>query len=147
MICCASSLQLTLENRKLQQTVNDYIKQLQGISEGKNDVIGFAFAVNGRVNSADVYASHALFQKLWPALLKGSAVEALAELKKDGKFAPVAAPAVTSFLADADKGRASEKKVTERVRLIQKESSKNILFECRDREEESAPVRRSYISK
>jgi hypothetical protein len=143
----ASSLQLTLENRKLQQTVNDYIKQLQGISEGKNDVIGFAFAVNGRVNSADVYASHALFQKLWPALLKGSAVEALAELKKDGKFAPVAAPAVTSFLADADKGRASEKKVTERVRLIQKESSKNILFECRDREEESAPVRRSYISK
>jgi hypothetical protein len=140
-------LQLTLENGKLQQTVNDYVKQLQAIPEGKNDAIGFAFAVNGRVNSADVYASHALFQKLWPVLLKGSAVEALAELKKDGKFAPVPTAAVTAFLADADKGKASEKKVTERVRLIQKESSKNILFECRDREGESAPVRRSYISK
>jgi hypothetical protein len=143
----ASSLQLTLENGRLQQTVNDYIKQLQAIPEGKNDVIGFAFAVNGRVNSADVYASHALFQKLWPVLLKGSAVEALAELKKDGKFAPIATTAVTAFLADADKGKASEKKVTDRVRLIQKESAKNILFECRDREGESAPVRRSYISK
>ena len=51
-------------------------------------VIGYAFAINGKVNSADVYASHELFQKLWPKLLESSAVEAFSELQKDKKFAP-----------------------------------------------------------
>jgi hypothetical protein len=143
----ASSLQLTLENEALQKAIEPYLKALQPILDGKKDVIGVAFAVSGKVDSADVYVSHILFQKLWPALLKGGAVEAVAEQKKDQKFAPATAAAVAAFLADAEKGKASEKEITKRVRLVHKETPKAILFESRDVKEKNAPARRSYIAK
>jgi hypothetical protein len=38
--------------------------KLSGIINDQPDVIGYALAINGRVNSADVYASNALFRKL-----------------------------------------------------------------------------------
>src|SRR3954464_14483915 len=60
----ASSLQLSLENDKVKEYTDRYVQKLSGIINGKSDVIGYAFAINGRVNSADVYASSALFQKL-----------------------------------------------------------------------------------
>ena len=59
-----SSLQLTLEAPELQESVKPYVKKLISVVDGKKDVIGFAYAINGKVNSAEVYASHALFQKL-----------------------------------------------------------------------------------
>ena len=44
-----------------------------------NDVIGFAFAINNELNSADVYSSNGLFKRFWPRLLKTAAIEAVAE--------------------------------------------------------------------
>ncbi|MFX5484718.1 DUF6569 family protein, partial [Acinetobacter baumannii] len=55
------------------------INELQKVGDKDSDVVGYAFAINGKVNSADVYASHDLFKKLWPKLLNSSAVEAVAE--------------------------------------------------------------------
>ncbi len=78
-----SSLQLAVENRKVRETAESYVSALSGIVKGKDDVIGYVFAINGQVNSADVYASSALFKKLWPKLLKASAIEAIAELQRD----------------------------------------------------------------
>src|ERR1051325_1059173 len=72
-----SSLELTVENAKVKENTESYIKALSGILQNKSDVIGYVFAINGHVNSADVYASRALFAKLWPKLLKASAVEAV----------------------------------------------------------------------
>ena len=43
----ASSLQLTLENRNVQEIAAPYLKALSGIVEGKGAVIGYAFAING----------------------------------------------------------------------------------------------------
>ena len=83
-----SSLQLAVENRKVQETAAGYTGALAGVVKGKDDVIGYVFAINGAVNSADVYASSALFKKLWPKLLKANAIEAIAELRKDLKFEP-----------------------------------------------------------
>src|SRR5262249_22234745 len=84
-----SSLQLTLENKLVKDTANDYVKNLSSIINGKRDVIGFVFAINGQINSADVYSSNALFAKLWPKMLQASAIEAIAELKAEEKFQPV----------------------------------------------------------
>ena len=83
-----SSLQLTLENKSVQESSEVYIKHLSPIIEKETDVVGYAFAINGRFNSADVYASGALFRRLWPKLLKASSVEAITELHKDKKFEP-----------------------------------------------------------
>jgi hypothetical protein len=142
-----TSLQLTLEHKKLLAAVDGYVKKLAASGDGQGDVIGFAFAVNGQVNSADVYANSALFRKLWPKLLKASAVEAVAELKKDKKFQPVTAEAVRAFLADAEKGKKTRKEITKGLHQVQQETDKNVLFETRDQSQPGAPVRRSYIAK
>src|SRR5262249_44051686 len=86
----ASSLQLTLENKELLQAAGAYTKALSGIIEGDQDVIGYAFAINGKLNSADIYASSALFRKLWPKLLKAAAIEAIVDLV-DEDFKPATA--------------------------------------------------------
>src|SRR5262249_21286050 len=102
-----SSLQLSLEHKKLLEAVAAYEKELKDCVKGKDDVIGMAIAVNGEMNSGDVYASHELFLKLWPKLLQASAVEAVSELKKDKKFDPVKLDAAKAWVAEAEKGKRS----------------------------------------
>jgi hypothetical protein len=141
-----SSLELSLENAKVKETASTYIKAFASLLKNKNDVIGYVFAINGQVNSADVYASSALFAKLWPKLLKSSAVEAIAELEENSKPASVSESAVTAFLVGPDK-TTSEKDVTQRVRLLTRENDDSIFFETRDRQKKDAWIHRNYIKK
>ena len=143
----ASSLQLTLENERVRATTEEYVKALEGIVSKHPDAIGYAFAINGQVNSADVYASPALFAKLWPGLLKASAVEAVAELKAGKPESAARAEDVSSFIEESESGAADDKDVNTRVQLRTKETQSNIVFETRDRARKSAWVHRSYINK
>src|SRR5262249_54259916 len=54
-----SSLQLTLENRKLQEAIEAYQKKFTSSipDAGVGNAVGFAVAINGKVMSADVYAN------------------------------------------------------------------------------------------
>ena len=72
-----SSLQLSLENEKLKQAQTAYIAALQGAGETGNDIVGYVFAINGKINSGDVYASNALFRKMWSKLLAANVTEAI----------------------------------------------------------------------
>jgi hypothetical protein len=142
-----SSLELSVENDKVKETTASYINALSGILANKTDVIGYAFAINGRVNSADVYASGQLFAKLWPKLLKANAVEAVAELQKDVKAEPVTDGMIEEFLVASERGKVAEKEVTQRVRLLMREDDQNIFFETRDRSKQDAWIHRNYIRK
>ena len=113
-----SSLQLSLESTKVKETTESYIKKLSQIVDGESDVIGYAFAINGKVNSADVYASSALFKKLWPKLLKATAVEAVAETTGDRTFPAVRKEEVNNFFLSAEKGKASENNVNSRTKMV-----------------------------
>src|SRR2546430_6866512 len=141
-----SSLQLAVENGKVQETADSYIKALSDIANRGDDVIGYVFAINGKVNSADIYGSNAIFKKLWPKLLKANAIEAIAELQRDN-FKPASAETVKGFLAEAEKPKPSDKDVSPRVNLLTREDDENILFETRDRAEKGAWVHRNYIKK
>jgi hypothetical protein len=142
-----SSLQLSVENGKVKESTAAYTKALSGIVKDKSDVIGYVFAINGQVNSADIYSSNTLFTKLWPKLLTASAIEAVAELRKDSPNAPVTTDMVNGFLASAEKGDASEQEVTSRVKLLTREDEKSIFFETRDRRQKDAWIHRNYIKK
>ena len=142
-----TSYELAVENTKVKQTTAAYIDALSGVVRNKADVIGYAFAINGQVNSADVYASHALFAKLWPKLLKATATEALAELNPDKKAEPVAGEAINAFLADSQQPKPQAKAVTDRVRVVTREDDKNVFFETQDRRQNDAWVHRNYIRK
>ena len=146
-IASTSSFELSVENAKVKETTDAYIKTLSGILQNKSDVIGYVFAINGNVNSADVYASRTLFGKLWPKLLKATAVEAVAELNKDIEAKPVASETVHTFLADSEKGRAEARQVTPRVKVVTREDDKNIFFETQDRAANDGWVHRNYIRK
>jgi hypothetical protein len=78
-VASPSSLQLALEHEKVQDAAADYLQNLSSIVEGKSDAIGYVFAINQKLNSADVYSSSAVFKRFWPRLLKASAIEAVAE--------------------------------------------------------------------
>jgi hypothetical protein len=140
-----TSLQLTLEHKKLVEAVKEHIKKLQGNLDKRTDVIGYAVAINGKVNNADVYANADLFRKLWPKLLCCSAAEAVAEKKEKLKIEPVKPEAVTTFLAEAAKGKKSETKLTAGAKEFQCTSEKCVLFVTEAKK--GAVVRRSYVGK
>jgi hypothetical protein len=142
-----SSLQLTLENKLVKDTANDYVKDLSPIIGGKRDVVGFVFAINGKLNSADVYSSNALFAKLWPKMLEASAIEAIAELKAGEKFQPVDTGAVKAFLRESQTGKEETKRVTARTSVVKSETGKNLFFETRDGSRNGRWVHRNYITK
>jgi hypothetical protein len=142
-----SSLQLSLEDKKLLEAVDTYQKKLATLPDGKKDVVGYAFAINGEINSADIYGSHELFKKLWPNLLKATVIEAIAEKQKDKKFEHVKVEAIKAFMLNSEKGKASNTDVTKRIRMVTQETKKNILFVTQDRENKGQVVRKNYIAK
>jgi hypothetical protein len=141
-----TSFAMTMQAPAVQQSADSYIRNLAGIIDGKSDVVGYAFAINGKINSVEIYASHELFAKLWPKLLKASAVEALSEYQPKAKFAPPTVGTVTATLKDGESGQASARQVNARTKLEKKETNKTVLFETRDRESD-AWLHRSYLSK
>lgn len=142
-----TSLQLTLENNNVKESAADYVKQLASISAGKRDVIGYVFAINGQLNSADVYSSNALFKKLWPKLLEASAIEAFAEFEQAGKFEPVTVELAKAFLRAAEDAKAEVKALRPRTSLVKRETEKIVLFEARDRARGNVWVHRNYLAK
>jgi hypothetical protein len=141
-----SSLQLAVENEKVQETADSYVKAFANLANRSDDVIGYVFAINGKVNSADIYGSNVLFKKLWPKLLKANAVEAIAELQPE-KFKPASVENVKGFLSEADQAKGTDKDVNARVNLMTREDKENLVFETRDRAQQGAWIHRNYIKK
>jgi hypothetical protein len=142
----SSSLQLSLENRKVVATVDEYIRNLNNIIVGKNDVIGYAFAINGKLNSADVYVSNALFKKLWPKMLKATATEAVSESRGIRLAEPVKSTAVKGFIDDSNRAAAKERTAAAGTSVVTREDKDNVLIEARD-EKSKTVVHRSYVKK
>ncbi len=143
----ASSLQLSLENKKVVANVDDYIRNLAKIVNGKKDVIGYAMAVNGKINSADIYVSNALFSKVWMKMLKASATEAVAESRSVRLAEPVKPEAVRSLLTESDTASSRERAVASgSARLVTREDKDNVMVEARD-EKSKIAVHKSYIRK
>ncbi len=145
----ASSLQLALENEKLMDAQRSYVKALKGAGETEQDIVGFVFAVNGAINSADVYPSNGLFRKMWSKLLTAGAIEAIGH-KNEPAIAPPSAETVHAFLAAAESGKSNEKALNANVRLQTREAERAFLFETARASSPSAPaswVHRNYLAK
>ena len=138
-----SSLQLALENEKLKDAQAAYLAALQRAGE-KEDIVGYIFAVNGKLNSAEVYPSNGLFRKMWPKLLQASITEAIGHKSADSDPTPSSETAM-AFLNDAAKGKASEKPLTANVRLETRDADQSLYFETR--RASGAWVHRSYLKK
>jgi len=139
-----SSLQLSLENEGLKQAQTAYIAALQGAGETGDDVVGYVFAINGKINSGDVYASNALFRKMWNKLLAANVTEAIS-VKEAAGTAPPPVKDVEAFLATASTGVKAERAINASVRLATRDSDASLYAETR--RADGSWVHRNYLAK
>jgi hypothetical protein len=140
-----SSLQLSLENEKLKQAQTAYIAALQGAGETGDDIVGYVFAINGKINSGDVYASNALFRKMWSKLLAANVTEAISVKEAAGAAAPPPVKDVEAFLATASTGVKAERAINASVRLATHDGDASLYAETR--RTDGSWVHRNYLAK
>jgi hypothetical protein len=139
-----SSLQLSLENDKLKQAQTAYIAALQGAGETGDDIVGYVFAINGKVNSGDVYASNALFRKMWSKLLAANVTEAIS-VKEAASAALPSVKDVEAFLLAASSGVKAERAINASVRLATRDGDGSLYAETR--RADGSWVHRNYLAK
>ena len=142
-----TSLPLALENKAVLESTTPYIDNLSPLAHRWSDVIGFAFAINDELKSADVYSSHTMFERLWPRLLKAAAIEAVAT--PSIKRAPNALPIETvgAFLVNSELGTETMTDVNPRTLSVKRETEDGLFFETRDTGRRGAWVHRSYLKR
>jgi hypothetical protein len=139
-----SSLQLSLENKELKQAKAAYIKALAEAGEADADVVGYVYAINGKINGGDVYASNALFRKMWRKQLDANVTEAIS--KKDA--ASMTLPSVKevqAFLAIGENGAKTERAVNAHVHLATLDGDAALYAETR--RSDGSWVHRNYLAK
>jgi hypothetical protein len=144
----SSSMQLAMESKPVVDATDAYLHDLAKIVDGQSDAVGYAYAINGKLNSAEIYASRELFLKMWPKLVRASAVAALGERPKaDASQKPPAIPAVQAFLADGRKAPETSKQVNGQLTVVRKESPQTLLLETRDQSPKDDWMHQSYVVK
>jgi hypothetical protein len=142
----STSMQLAMEAKPVVQATEASVNALGKIVDAYPDAAGYAYAINGEINSAEIYASPELFRQMWPKLLRASATEAVAERSKAKSKTPPTTAEVKSALADADRGNSSSKQTAVRSTVTRKESAKLVMFETHD-SKQADWIHRSYVVK
>lgn len=141
-----SSLQLTLENQKLKEAREGYLAALSELANAEGDIVGYVFAINGKLNSADVYPSSGLFRKMWPKLLNASITEAIGERSAiTEKASAPAADTVAHFLASAETGKSQESALGKLMKQEIRDADAALYVEAR--RPGGAFVHRNYLAK
>ena len=142
-----TSLQLSLENDKLRAAADAYYAALVGLIDKEPDAIGFAFAIDGKINSADVYGSPALFRQMWAKLLRAASTEALAERKEGTPATPPTAEAMKAFLVASEAARPTERDLAGGGKQVTRDGDKAVVFETRRAASAPGFVHRNYLGK
>jgi hypothetical protein len=143
----SSSLQLTLESKNLDKIKKEYLDEFEPLLNGKTDVIGFAYAINGELNSAEVYNNKNLFRALWPKLIDSAVTEAVAECDNDRKYQNIQSSELKSFFETAVSGSATERTVSKSTQVRTITTPRTVLFETLDMQADGVWIHKSFINK
>jgi len=141
-----TSLQLSLENRKVAEAVSKHVAALAELAAAHPDAVGYLYAVNGKISGGDVYASPLLFRKLWPRLLEASVTEAVAEHSDAPSGQGMAADDAAAFLTAMDSAAATDQQLPAGVTLVSRESDQAAAYETRSTSTDGW-IHRSYVAK
>lgn len=143
-----SSLELTLNDDDLRKAKEPYAASLAKLIDGKSDVVGVVFAVNGEVTCADIYAGPALLRQLWPKLIDSAMVEAVALRQRTTPTRTASADDVRALLAETDRAAAKPgTATTPRTKLITRNAVTAVAFETHDKEVPAAPIHHNCLRK
>jgi hypothetical protein len=124
---------------KVLKQLEDYMKDLNKPVTGNKQVVGAIVAINGKVESVDVFQSTPLFQKLWPKILRGHALDAAsAASEKDAKKTCTAGDAKEFMLTAMKAGKENRKAGDGGLMVIKRDSEKVISFSATD--EKTSPA-------
>ncbi len=142
-----SSLELTMSNDAVLAYTADYTGKLSKIVDDKPDVVGYVVVINGKLNCADIYGSNKLFGKLWPKMLKATAIEALGERQKNKSFEAPSLATVRTFLTASTDAKTEAKRVSNRVTCITTDSDDDIAFDTFDEDDGGRRIHRNVLNK
>jgi ARG/rhodanese/phosphatase superfamily protein len=117
--------------------------RLSRLSRGEGDILGYAFAINGTICLADIYASHELFLKMWPELFRYSVGEA-SYAKRLAAVAPSAGN-IDQFISSAETGKVSERSLG--ADNIEETRESDIAWRLETRRADGSWILRTYIGK
>jgi hypothetical protein len=138
------SLWELMEMLEIDGSLTKYLYSLLPLGEKHPEATGAVFLIDGKINSAELYATPALFRQMWPKLLWAISVEALIE---QNAVTPSTAKLptkgeVTAWLAAVHARRATRhtdvitKRTHRRIRSI----GSQMCFETLDQEQEGLCV-------
>lgn len=112
---------------KVLKKLEDYVKDLDKPVTESKQVVGAIVAINGKVEAIDVFQSTPLFQKLWPKILRGHALDAAnATSKKDARKTCTVKDAQEFMLAAMKAGEA-KRNADDGGLVVTKRDSKNVV--------------------
>ena len=144
-----TSYQLAVEDADLQKRKEGYRTALAKMLDNAPDAIGYAFVINGEINTADIYGSGALFRKLWSKLLDSAILEAIAEShRKVGKETqPVTTASISEWFSEAGEGQISERQeVPPRVHVDTRRGKKTVVFDTCDHGFNDAVLHKNLVT-
>lgn len=130
----ATSLELTLEDKDLRLLGKEYTDVLNKAFEGKDNIVGFVFCINGKISTVEYFANSRLFEKLRGKLVESAANEAISQYKKDKNVGLVTAKEIESFIAKAKEGKAEIATTTESMTEEKRETKESIMFSTFEKE-------------
>ncbi len=142
-----SSLQLTLENKDLDTVKGKYVDQLRPLLDGKTDVIGFVYVINGEINTVEIYNNKNLFRALWPKLLDAAVTEAITEYTTARPSRQVQAGEVKAFFETALTGAVTERRPWKTTHVKTYTTPTTVMFETRDVEADDVWLHKSFINR
>ncbi len=106
-VTSVSSLQLTLENETLAKAKTEIEQELSNLLISKNQVIGYAYAINGEIYGIDIYNNRQLLLDLWEKIVSSIATEAVS-IEKVESFDRVTPTDVLDFMNKVNRTEINE---------------------------------------
>jgi hypothetical protein len=141
-----TSLQLTLENDKIKGSIDEYVDALLPAFDGKDDVLGFAFFINGKISTVEIFGNAALFKKLQKKLLEAAASEAFEQYDEKLKFETPDLSMIKNFMDIAEKGTETSRQTSTRMMEYTKKTDSSILIRSINTDASKAALHTSIYS-
>lgn len=144
------SLWTVLDAPHLKARLEQWTRPLIHLPDEHPDATGAVFALHGQLNSAELYATPALFRQMWPKLLWSAAAEAMVEGQRAGSLGGKlpAKGEITAWLAALHGGRVAQhlEVVTKRTFRRIRSADGQMGFETLDEEQGGLCVHESILN-
>jgi len=120
------------------ERLRPYLEQLHDPIAGTENVVGVVVAVNGEMESLDVFQSTPLFKKLWPKLLKSYALDASNAQSDESDPKKATRMAATTFLKDIAQASTVNEQASGDLAKSSGESDRVLVFSAREIQSQDA---------